>query len=113
MNQYDVIVVGAGPAGIMACYELYLKKPELKVLLVDKGHDVMYRHCPIKDKKIKRCPEIKEEQPGCLPACWAFFKISIGHPCSPPVARCGNGTMSNSRLLCAKSRNQGTAHKTA
>ena len=29
----------------------------------------MYRHCPIKDKKIKRCPEIKEEQPGCLPAC--------------------------------------------
>lgn len=69
MNQYDVIVVGAGPAGIMACYELYLKKPELKVLLVDKGHDVMYRHCPIKDKKIKRCPEIKEEQPGCLPAC--------------------------------------------
>lgn len=68
-KNYDVIVVGAGPAGIMACYELYLKKPELKVLLVDKGHDVMYRHCPIKDKKIKSCPIIKDNLPGCLPAC--------------------------------------------
>jgi Uncharacterized FAD-dependent dehydrogenases len=68
-KNYDVIVVGAGPAGIMTCYELYLKKPELKVLLVDKGHDVMYRRCPIKEKKIKSCPIIKDELPGCLPAC--------------------------------------------
>lgn len=68
-KKYDVIIVGAGPAGIMASYEFYLKKPELKVLLVDKGQDVMYRHCPIKDKKIKSCPQIKENHPGCLPAC--------------------------------------------
>lgn len=68
-KNYDVIVVGAGPAGIMTCYELYLKNPELQVLLVDKGHDVMYRHCPIKDKKIKSCPIIKDNAPGCLPAC--------------------------------------------
>ena len=40
-ENYDVIVVGAGPAGIMTCYELYLKNPELEVLLIDKGHDVM------------------------------------------------------------------------
>ena len=46
-ENYDVVVVGAGPAGIMACYELYLKQPELKVLLIDKGQDVMNRHCPI------------------------------------------------------------------
>ena len=46
-ENYDVIVVGAGPAGIMTCYELYLKNPELEVLLIDKGHDVMNRHCPI------------------------------------------------------------------
>ena len=68
-KNYDVIIVGAGPAGIMTSYELYLKNPELKVLLIDKGHDVMYRHCPIKDKKIKSCPQIKENEPGCLPAC--------------------------------------------
>lgn len=70
MNKnYDVVVVGAYPAGIMACYELYLKQPELKVLLIDKGQDVMNRHCPIKEKKIKSCPIIKNNEPGCLPAC--------------------------------------------
>lgn len=70
MNKnYDVVVVGAGPAGIMACYELYLKQPELKVLLIDKGQDVMNRHCPIKEKKIKSCPIKKNNEPGCLPAC--------------------------------------------
>ncbi|MCD7839227.1 MAG: NAD(P)/FAD-dependent oxidoreductase [Erysipelotrichaceae bacterium] len=68
-KEYDVIVVGAGPAGIMTSYELYLKNPSLKVLLIDKGHDVMYRHCPIKDKKVKTCPKIKDHEPGCLPAC--------------------------------------------
>jgi uncharacterized FAD-dependent dehydrogenase len=68
-KKYDVVVVGAGPAGIMVCYELYLKRPELKVLLVDKGYDVMQRHCPIKDKKIKSCPIIKDNLAGCLPAC--------------------------------------------
>lgn len=68
-KNYDVVVVGAGPAGIMACYELYLKQPNLKVLLIDKGQDVMYRHCPIKDKKIKSCPQFKDKEPGCLPAC--------------------------------------------
>lgn len=68
-NKYDVIVVGAGPAGIMACYELYLKAPHLDVLLIDKGHAVMNRHCPIKDKKIKRCPQAKDALPGCKPAC--------------------------------------------
>ena len=68
-ENYDVIVVGAGPAGIMTCYELYLKNPELEVLLIDKGHDVMNRHCPIKDKKIKHCPVHKDREPGCIPAC--------------------------------------------
>ena len=67
-KKYDVIIVGAGPAGIMASYEFFLKAPHLKVLLVDKGQDVMFRRCPIKDKKIKTCPQIKDH-PGCLPAC--------------------------------------------
>ena len=68
-DNYDVVVVGAGPAGIMACYELYLKQPKLNVLLIDKGQDVMNRRCPIKEKKIKSCPIIKDNEPGCLPAC--------------------------------------------
>lgn len=71
MNRYDVIVVGAGPAGIFTCYELTRKAPGLKVLLVDKGHDIRRRHCPILDNKIELCPPPagKKEFAGCLPAC--------------------------------------------
>ncbi|MBP2001557.1 putative FAD-dependent dehydrogenase [Paenibacillus shirakamiensis] len=71
MSKYDVIVVGAGPAGIFACYELSLKAPHLKVLLVDKGHDIYKRRCPILEEKITLCPPAagKKEFSGCLPAC--------------------------------------------
>ncbi|MNS40364.1 dihydrolipoamide dehydrogenase [compost metagenome] len=71
MSKYDVVVVGAGPAGIFACYELSLKAPHLKVLLVDKGHDIYKRRCPILEEKIKLCPPAagKKEFAGCLPAC--------------------------------------------
>lgn len=71
MNRYDVIVVGAGPAGIFACYEFTLKQPGAKVLLVDKGHDIYSRRCPILEEKIKLCPPPagKKDYAGCLPAC--------------------------------------------
>lgn len=71
MSKYDVIVVGAGPAGIFACYELTLKFPHAKVLLIDKGHDIYSRRCPILEEKIKLCPPPagKKEYAGCLPAC--------------------------------------------
>ncbi|SFB46809.1 hypothetical protein SAMN05216312_10959 [Cohnella sp. OV330] len=70
-NAYDVIVVGAGPAGIFACYELYRKSPRLKVLLLDKGHEIHRRRCPILEEKIQLCPPAagKKEFAGCLPAC--------------------------------------------
>lgn len=70
-SKYDVIVVGAGPAGIFTCYELTLKMPNAKVLLVDKGHDIYRRNCPILLKKIEKCPPAagKKEYAGCLPAC--------------------------------------------
>ncbi|MFM1651761.1 NAD(P)/FAD-dependent oxidoreductase [Brevibacillus sp. B_LB10_24] len=71
MSKYDAIVVGAGPAGIFACYEFTLKSPQSKVLLIDKGHDIYYRRCPILEEKIKLCPPAagKKEFAGCLPAC--------------------------------------------
>ncbi|MDR4948287.1 NAD(P)/FAD-dependent oxidoreductase [Neobacillus cucumis] len=70
-TKYDVIVVGAGPAGIFTCYELTLKMPNAKVLLVDKGHDIYLRNCPILQKKIEKCPPAagKKDFAGCLPAC--------------------------------------------
>ncbi len=70
-DKYDVIVVGAGPAGIFTCYEIAEKMPEARVLLVDKGHDIYSRHCPILQKKIQKCPPAagRKEFAGCLPAC--------------------------------------------
>ncbi|MFC7370941.1 NAD(P)/FAD-dependent oxidoreductase [Fictibacillus iocasae] len=70
-TNYDVIVVGAGPAGIFACYEMTEKMPHASILLVDKGHDIYARHCPILQKKIQKCPPAagRKEFAGCLPAC--------------------------------------------
>jgi len=71
MKNYDVIIVGAGPAGIFACYELVQRAPQLKVLLIDKGRDIYRRNCPILQKKIEKCPPptSKKEFAGCVPTC--------------------------------------------
>ena len=68
MSKYDVVIVGAGPAGIFAAYELSKKNENLKVALVDKGLDIYKRRCPILEHKIKKCPVIKDHV-GCMPAC--------------------------------------------
>ncbi|MDD4382295.1 MAG: FAD-dependent oxidoreductase, partial [Candidatus Dojkabacteria bacterium] len=43
MQKYDVLVVGAGPAGMFACYELLRKRKKLKIALIDKGKRVSKR----------------------------------------------------------------------
>jgi uncharacterized FAD-dependent dehydrogenase len=67
--NYDVILVGAGPMGIYAAYELMTKKPELKVLLIDKGKNIYNRKCPILEKRLEKCPVSKDGQIGCKPGC--------------------------------------------
>lgn len=69
MNQYDVIIVGAGPAGYFCAYELMEKKPSLRVLLLEKGYDINSRKCPILSRKLTKCPVNKEKVHGCYPAC--------------------------------------------
>ncbi len=43
--KYDVIIVGAGPAGIFSALEL-TGKSNLKVLMLDRGQDINHRRCP-------------------------------------------------------------------
>ena len=53
--KYDVIIVGAGPGGIFAAYELMQHRPDLKVAVFEAGHSLEKRKCPIDGDKIKSC----------------------------------------------------------
>ena len=56
----DVVIVGAGPAGIFTALEMVKKGSRQKIVMVEKGKAVEDRHCP-KDKTHK-CV-------GCKPYC--------------------------------------------
>ena len=75
-NKYDVIIIGAGPSGIFCAYELIHKKPELKVLMIEKGRRIEDRQCP--KRKTKVCV-------GCK-------------PCSITTGFAGAGAFSDGKL---------------
>jgi uncharacterized FAD-dependent dehydrogenase len=53
--NYDVIIIGAGPGGIFAAYELMQREPSLKVAVFESGNELSKRRCPIDGEKIKSC----------------------------------------------------------
>ena len=53
--NYDVIIIGAGPGGIFAAYELMQQNKNLKVAVFEAGHPLEKRHCPIDGDKVKTC----------------------------------------------------------
>ena len=57
--NYDVIIIGAGPGGIFAAYELMKKKPECKIAVFEEGYPLEKRKCPIDGEKIKSCINCK------------------------------------------------------
>lgn len=76
MGKYDVIIIGAGPSGIFCAYELIHTRPELKVLLIEKGRRIENRACP--KRKTKVCV-------GC-------------QPCSITTGFAGAGAFSDGKL---------------
>lgn len=48
MAKYDVIIVGAGPAGIFAALEL-AERSNLRILVVDRGRNIEKRVCPARE----------------------------------------------------------------
>lgn len=75
-NHVDVIIVGAGPSGIFCAYELIQKKPDLKILMIEKGRPIEKRVCP--KRTTKTCV-------GCK-------------PCSITTGFAGAGAFSDGKL---------------
>lgn len=57
MREFDVIVVGAGPAGIFTALELQKVSPDARVLIVDAGSSIDRRNCP--SRQIGHCVNCK------------------------------------------------------
>ncbi len=76
MKNYDVIIIGAGPSGIFCAYELIHQRPDMKILMIEKGRPIEKRVCP--KRKTKVCV-------GCK-------------PCSITTGFAGAGAFSDGKL---------------
>jgi len=53
-DEFDVIIVGGGPAGLFGAYYL-AENSDLRILLLDKGAAPLKRKCPIKENGCVKC----------------------------------------------------------
>lgn len=75
-NQFDVIIIGAGPSGIFCAYTLIQERPDMKILMIEKGRPIEKRTCP--KRVTKTCV-------GCK-------------PCSITTGFAGAGAFSDGKL---------------
>ena len=57
LMKYDVVIIGAGPAGIFTAIEMLRRGSQKKILIVEKGAAVEERHCP--KSKTQKCMNCK------------------------------------------------------
>lgn len=55
VESYDVVIVGAGPAGIFAALELTRNGYAGRVLILEKGHGIERRSCPARERGCVDC----------------------------------------------------------
>lgn len=53
--NYDIVIVGAGPGGIFAAYELTKEQKDLRIAVFEAGNQLDKRKCPIDGEKITSC----------------------------------------------------------
>lgn len=75
-SDYDVIIIGAGPSGIFCAYTLIHERPDMKILIIEKGRPIEKRVCP--KRKTNVCV-------GC-------------QPCSITTGFAGAGAFSDGKL---------------
>lgn len=54
-QSYDVLIIGAGLAGIFAAWEIASQRPDLKVAVLEQGKAVKQRVCPIVSGQVPQC----------------------------------------------------------
>lgn len=54
-ERYDAVIIGAGPAGIFAAIELVRARPQLRILLVERGKPINKRSCPARETSCISC----------------------------------------------------------
>ena len=59
IQEYDIIIIGAGPGGIFSAYELVQKMPEKRIAVFEAGHRLEQRRCPINGTTVKSCINCK------------------------------------------------------
>jgi len=70
MEKFDVVIVGAGPAGLFCAYELIENNPNLKICLLDKGKRAKNRATALLLSRLKQETECNEKS---VCAYWFFF----------------------------------------
>lgn len=52
-DKFDVVIVGAGPAGLYCAYKITSENPNIKIAVLEKGKELKDRKCPAMEKNIK------------------------------------------------------------
>lgn len=55
MQEYQVAIIGGGPAAIFAAYEFTQKYPQVKVVIIEEGNVITKRVCPMLVDKADHC----------------------------------------------------------